>query len=132
MKAIPWLVYAVLTLGIFLGFSGAAQSQYFTMPVTPDLTVGAGATADYAFGNRSRRYLDWIWIRNDCDDDLYFSLDPLGRTGTEYNLRLNGRISGNASQTQQVFSGAFRVYTLGVSNNSGATCTFTVQGGYGR
>ena len=111
-----------------LALCGEANAQVATnpfwtsVPMTPDLSVTASATADFPIPNAPLR---WITIKNDCSSPLYFDLRGgrfVGKPATSFGMKLNAGES---------FTMATQVYSLGASpaNANSATCTFTMQGG---
>lgn len=113
----------IIVLGIFvLGMAGAKSQTfnelYIPVPSTPDISISNTATTDVSFDFPS---VGWIYVRNDCSNDLYFDLmgAPTVSSTTSYPLRL---------KQNQSFSGPFKVYSLGVSPSSSASsCSFTLQ-----
>lgn len=105
----------VLVAALLFPVSVSAQSL-IAQPSTPDISVSATASADIVPGTGP---WDWVYLKNDCSTDLYFNLNPRSKSATDYPLRL---------KAGEVFSGFFRLFTLGVSNDGAAGCTFTLQG----
>jgi hypothetical protein len=122
------LLLLVVTV-IFLAATAKSET-YFPVPATPDLAVSGSATADFEFDKASGAFVHWIYIQNDCVEDLYFDLGgtkiPSAAPGRDYPLLLSGR---TATQDSQTFEGPFRLYSLGVSNAGATACTFTIQAG---
>lgn len=89
---------------------------YRTINVTPDMSVSSNSSADFVLPIPGGA--DYIAIKNDCTNTLYFNLSPTTKDATDYGLRLDAA---------QSFSGPFKVYTVSASNSSSAACTFTMQ-----
>jgi len=127
------LMFAALlaVLLVWPYFGAKAADSYIMIPTTPDLSVGALATADFVIDSISGR-VDWVHIRNDCDTALHFDLNAAVqftfslRATQVYPIRLEGTTMGLASRDTQWFEGPFRMKTLSVSNDTNATCTFTL------
>lgn len=105
--------YLVVLICLLAGPAMAFQ----TIGSTRDISVTASATADFPVpGGRA----NWIWIKNDCSDDLYFDLHGTDRVADafEYPLRL---------KQAEAIELEMRVAAIGVSPAAGAgACTFTV------
>lgn len=94
----------------------AFAQGYLPLTTTPDISISATATADFAIPGRA--YADWFAIKNDCTSDLYFAPRNIDKSALDYPLRLGAGES---------FSAPFRIYSLGVSNDGASACTFTFQ-----
>lgn len=98
----------------------AAQAQTFqTVLSTPDISVTATATIEVTL-NHVRGGVDWVAIKNDCAEDLYFDLrDVRDASARQYPLRL---------AQDNSFSAQMRVYSIQASPAAGntVTCTFTL------
>ncbi len=111
--------FPVFLLALVLAFPANAQ-RWYTAPSTPDISVSATSTADFSF---SRPSVDWVAIKNDCSDTLYFGLAPPNVTHTpgDYPIRL---------EPGETYSVEAYVRSVGASNDNAVTCTFTLQGRY--
>lgn len=114
-----WVCLCLMAFAVGLWTWPAGAEVYRTLPSTPDIAVTGTATATYPVQGGPA---SWVFIQNDCSDDLYFDLSPkVVADANSYPLRL--------AQDQQ-FSGAFHLGAVGVSPASGnSACTFTVQFG---
>ncbi len=72
------LVLLTAFMAVF-SFSAHAGQAFST---TPDISISGSATSEVSFGRKS----SWLYVRNDCADDLYFDF----KTGLNpsYPLRL--------------------------------------------
>ena len=106
-------------LAFLLAFPASAE-RWLTAKSTPDISVSATSTADFSF---SRPSVDWIAIKNDCSDTLYFGLAPPNntRTSLDYPIRL---------EPGETYSAEAYVRSVGASNDNAVACTFTLQGRY--
>ena len=113
-----WVALCVLAL-FFALVASASADVLRTVPSTPDLAVTGTATSSYPVQGGAA---NWVFIQNDCSDDLYFDLSPkVVADANSYPLRL--------PQDGQ-FSGSFHIGAVGVSPAAGnSACTFTVQFG---
>jgi len=112
------VILTVLAFMLTMAATSPANSQvvhYRTLAVTPDLSVGSDATASFTLEPYAGSGVDHIAIKNDCTTSMHFNLSGDGDT---YPIKLNGGES---------FSGPFKVYTVRVSNDTTAACTFTLQ-----
>jgi len=105
--------------------SWPAQAQLQRYPATPDIVIGADASATYVFpGSRNgvlnglNQRIDWIWIQNDCANDLAFALDPPNQTDI-FPIRL---------PQDAWFWAPVTIHSIGASNvGAGTACTFSIQ-----
>ena len=123
-RTMDHLIAAALLLAAILiantAWSQNAPPLYSALPSTPDISVSATATADYRISNLNAP-ARWIYLKNDCDiGRLHFDLRG-ARDGNSNNYSI-------ALSPGESFSGAFKVYSVGVSPDSTAigTCTFTL------
>lgn len=112
-------------VSVFLVFFAYAASLpalgaevFHVMPSTPDISVTDNATKSVNLGRGVR----WIYLKNDCAQDMYFDLRGRSQAGGygdgSYPLRL--------AQDQE-FSANISTTTLGVSPGIlSSSCTFTV------
>jgi len=120
---------AVFFWGQFAG-SAAAHAQMQVLPSTPDISITVGATTSIqvpgpggAAAGSAPQPANWISIKNDCADAVYFDLSPppiAAAAGDDYGIRLN---SG------ETFTGSFAMFdVIGASPAAGNTvaCTVTV------
>ena len=102
-----------------------AQAQWLMIPSTPDISVSNASTLDVRFIDRSNNatipQVDWLSIKNDCSDTLYFALRPPheAKSALDYPLRL---------APGETFTIEARITSIGVSNDNSSACTFTMQG----
>lgn len=118
----PWPPVANLAvLLICLLPLSAFADIMLSVPSTPDIAISGNTTAAITFPKAPLKGINWLWIKNDCAQPLYFDLTPTtGATG-DYDLRLN--------QTE-TFTAQVGIRTLGVQNKSGVACTFTLAPAY--
>ena len=131
------LMFAALLAALlsYEPWGAKAADSYIMVPTTPDLSVSGLATASFVIDQISG-VVSWVHIRNDCDTTLYFDLNAAvqftksAATTQIYPIRLAGTTSGGTSRDTQWFEGPFRMKTLGVSNDTNNTCTFSLIVGH--
>ena len=95
--------------------SPSLADTLFMFPSTSNISISGASTAEFGFGNN--RPADWIWIRSHCNDLSFGIVKPR----TSYPIRL---------AASQEFEASVHVVTVGVSNESTGTCTFSLQGAH--
>ena len=114
-----------LLLALLILSAPAYGQRWQMVPSTPDISVSATSTLDVVFteyrNNKTIGGVDWVSIKNDCADTLYFALRPphTSKSATDYPLRLGPGES---------FSVEAFVASIGASNDNSSACTFTLQG----
>lgn len=131
VRFLGWLL--LFGIAAYVLSQPAKAETYWMVPTTRDLSIGAGASAAFRFTKTINNVgrVDWIAIKNDCVSTLYFDFrNQADAAGLRYPIRLNGLVSGNASQAAQSFTGPFVVHVVTVSNDSTTqACTFTMTAG---
>lgn len=109
---LPALILAFLLIAA----PAFAAGPYMMLDSTPDNSVTLDATADFFVPGRQPA--GYVWLKNDCASDLYFTLNPNTLTG-QFPIRL---------KSAETFSGEIKTFVVGASPASGntATCTFTL------
>ncbi len=112
-------LWGALALGcVLVAFGPGTSPAQQIMPSTPDMSVGSASTADFVIPQTFRP--NFVWLKNDCSTRLYFNFNPTpARATADYPLRL---------ESGEIFTGPMRVVILGVKNEGGSACTFTLQG----
>ena len=106
-------------IGLFVALTASqAEAAMRAMRSTPDISVSSTATATIPAPDGTA---EWVSIKNDCADALYFDLRQ-GRddSANRFPLRL---------ELGETFTAAIRLNAVSVSAESSAsgTCTFTIQ-----
>ena len=116
--------YLALILSL-LSVPANAQAIWQLVPSTPDISVSSTATLDIVFterlSNATIRNVEWVSLKNDCSDTLYFALRPPheAKSALDYPIRL---------APGESFTVEARISSIGVSNDNSSACTFTLQG----
>ncbi len=103
---------AAFMAALFLPLAVWGQSLN-VVATTADVTVAGSVTSSVTFPGGP---IDWISIKNECSDDVYF--DIAGRQ--DYPVRLS---------TSESFTAHMKTFSVGVSNGGNSTCTFSIAAG---
>ena len=102
-------------LGLFLcGFAPVAS--------TPDIAVDASGTTDVQLPTTAH----WIYLQNNCVNDLYFRFTNRNAVGSETALGLGDGYPLRLASTDIAFSAPVIATTVGASNSGNTACTFTL------
>ncbi len=105
--------WVTVFVALFIYGISLAHAEFEPMTSTPDILLGDSSTSDHVLSHRAR----WIYLKNDCTQDVYFDLRGRPQT-SNYPLRLK---SGES------FTARMFLKTVGASPGAGASgCTITI------
>ncbi|KKM55204.1 hypothetical protein LCGC14_1552840, partial [marine sediment metagenome] len=100
------------------GFSAVAPLSMIPIPSTPDISIIGTATTEYVF-DLVQGPVDWVGIKNDCANSIWFSLTPGEYSDArQFSLRL---------EPTESFAAPMRLSSIAASGDGANTCTFTLQ-----
>ena len=105
-----------------LGLAALFLWGFAPVASTPDIDVGASATIDVQLPTTAH----WIYLQNNCVEDLYFRFTNRNVVGSETALGLGDGYPLRLSSTDIAFSAPVIATTVGASNSGDTACTFTL------